>query len=134
MFQSVRIACVLHDVGIHPLATLLNTSCVETAVCRRKIYQACILHRVLEFASNLRREELGQAQKLHENVGTALISHIFPEIPETGDRRRFAQFCFWIANRIANEGLAKDTPDGVFGCLHKIVSSNGLTLIAVMTY
>jgi hypothetical protein len=32
--------------------------------------------------------------------------------------------CFWFANRIANEGLVRD-PDGIFACLHTIVSSKG---------
>lgn len=120
MFQSIRIACVLHDVGHPPFSH--TTEHVLTSQLQSSHPKATRSAPYAEFLRSL--SGLGQ-QKLHENVGTALIGYIFSAISEEGDRRRFAQLCFLIANRIANEGLTAETPDGIFSCLHGIVSSNG---------
>lgn len=120
VLQSLRIACVMHDLGHFPFSHTVEEVLFD-------------LYRSLKNRPSLAADEsefvtiidsvLSQsprpikAEKLHEAIGRNLTSHIFRSFPEDGSRS-FAVLCFSIAEKIVSAN------DPVLKCLSSIVSGN----------
>jgi HD superfamily phosphohydrolase len=121
LFQALRIACVMHDVGHPPFSHTVEMVLQSKLDSLQLTKPPREYKKFGQILSNLRRAEPGQ---LHEKIGRELTSYVFSEIG--GDHGNFGKLCFWIANRIATPELAARDPKGLFACLHSLVSGQSI--------
>lgn len=116
LLQSLRLACVMHDLGHFPFshtveAVLSDFTSVEEP--GRKAMRGAFL------ALAKQTGDKTPSGALHESIGRALTKYIFTRFKEPGSKD-FALLCFSLA-----EGIASREPrDPLLKCLHSIVSGN----------
>jgi HD superfamily phosphohydrolase len=121
LFQSMRIACVMHDLG-HPPFSHSTEMVLQSKFNSYTSAKSTPLYKeFVDILTNLRRAEQGQ---LHERIGTELVLYVFSNVG--GDLANYGKFCFWIANRILTPERAKDDPKAILKCLHSIVSGESV--------
>ena len=116
LFQSIRIACVLHDIGHPPFSHTLE-SVLQGTLDSLPLSGMNSEQKAFQQLATLGGVGGGD---LHELMGQELTRFVFSNF--RGRQRDFAKFCFWIAQRIAKPEIVDGGPEGVYSCLHSIVS------------
>lgn len=121
LLQSMRIACVMHDLG-HPPFSHSTEMVLKSKLNSLNPSKASEEYRTFgKVLSNLRKTDQGQ---LHEKMGKELVYYVFSHVG--GELANFGKFCFWIANRILTPERASEDPKGILTCLHSIVSGESV--------
>jgi uncharacterized protein len=121
LFQSMRIACVMHDLGHPPFSHSTEMVLQSKFNSYTRANTTSLYKEFVDILTNLRRAEQGQ---LHERIGTELVFYVFSNVG--GDLSNYGKFCFWIANRILTPERAKEDPQAILKCLHSIVSGESV--------